>query len=56
MYKLHREDPSHLLTDLFSAAESLHVNFYEDHLSPDVMRERAKRVREFIEGLKAFLA
>ncbi len=55
IYQLHEESPHLGLTDLFSAAETLHVNFYEDHLSPRVVGERSQRVRELIEKLRALI-
>lgn len=43
--KLHKEHPEWRLRDVFRHAESLHVNFYEDHLPEDYVIE-SKRIVE----------
>lgn len=55
VYQLNQEHPQLRLTDLFSAAETLHINFYEDHLSQKVVEDRAQRVHQLIERLKTLL-
>ncbi len=52
---LHREHPGWRLMDAFKHAESLHVNFYEDHLPADHVRESGKAVRKAVENLRPLL-
>ncbi|MBI4362963.1 MAG: hypothetical protein HY558_07295 [Euryarchaeota archaeon] len=53
--ELHRERPDWQLKEAFRHAESLHVNFYEDHLPEDYVRESEKVVRKAVESLRALL-
>jgi len=46
--KLHEEHPERKLRDAFRHAESLHVNFYEDHLPGDYVIESRKVVEKAI--------
>lgn len=46
--KLHRERPEWNLMNAFKHAESLHVNFYENHLSEDHIIESKKVLEESI--------
>jgi len=52
---LHRERPEWRLMDAFKHAESLHVNFYEDHLPADHVEESGKAVRKGVERLRSLL-
>ena len=46
------EDDHEDLVNWFGAAESLHVNFYEDHSSPETIRIHAENVRRLIDRLE----
>lgn len=52
---LHRERPEWRLKEAFRHAESLHVNFYEDHLPEDYVRESGQVVRKAVEGLRSLV-
>ena len=51
--RLYREtgDPEYL--ELFSIAESLHANFYEDFMQPEDVRVYAERARRLVAKLQA---
>jgi len=53
--KLDKENPSLGLFHLFTSAEGLHRNFYENNSFPDVVKKRAEDVREFIEKMEKLL-
>jgi len=53
--KLHKEHPDWNLIDAFNYANSLHVNFYEDHLSPEHVLRGEKMVKEFVKWMKTLL-
>lgn len=46
--KLNEEHPEWRLREVFRHAESLHVNFYEDHLPEDYIIESKKVIEEAI--------
>ncbi len=46
--RLHRKHPEWNLTNAFKHAESLHVNFYENHLPEDHIMESKKVLEESI--------
>ncbi len=52
---LHKEHPEWKLLRAFNAANSLHMNFYEDWLPPAVVRDGADAVRELVQNLKTLL-
>jgi len=52
---LHKEHPDWNLIDSFNFANSLHVNFYEDHLPPEHVLRGEKIVKEFVKRLKSLL-
>lgn len=49
--KLHKEHPRLALAEDFHIASSLHTNFYEDWLTPEMVRIGAKRVKAFVEKI-----
>jgi hypothetical protein len=53
--RLQREHPSWNLARLFNAANSLHMNFYEDWLPPEIVRDGARAVTELVQKLKTLL-
>jgi len=53
--KLEREHPDWRLDQALAAAETLHINFYEDNLPEEVVLKRALLVRDFVERLRALL-
>lgn len=53
--KLHREHPDWNLPRLFNAANSLHMNFYEDWLPPGIVKDGAQAVAELVQKLKTLL-
>ncbi len=53
--ELHREHPAWGLLRNFNAANSLHTNFYEDWLPPDVVLDGADAVRDLVSKLKPLL-
>jgi hypothetical protein len=53
--KLHKEHPDWNLIDSFNYANSLHVNFYEDHLPPEHVLRGEKIVKDFVKRLKTLL-
>lgn len=53
--KLHKEHPDWNLIDSFHIANSLHMNFYEDHLPPEHVIRGEKVVKEFVKRLKTLL-
>ena len=53
--RLSREIGDTEYLDLFSTAESLHANFYEDFLEPEDVRHYATRIRRLIEKLQGLL-
>ncbi len=50
--RLYREAGDSEYLDLFSTAESLHANFYEDFLEPEDVRHYAARARRLVEKLQ----
>jgi len=52
---LHKEHPDWNLIDSFNFANSLHVNFYEDHLPLEHVLRGEKIVKEFVKRLKSLL-
>ena len=55
IHRMSRERPELDLINGFRAAESLHVNFYEDHLPEEVVKLTAEQVKMFIENIKKLL-
>jgi hypothetical protein len=49
---LNTEHPELGLTTLYAKANNLHMNFYEDHIPPEMVRENSKAVEELIEKLQ----
>lgn len=49
--KLHKENPKLELAEDFHIASSLHTNFYEDWLTPVMVRIGAKRIKAFVEKI-----
>ena len=54
--RLYRETGDGDFLRLFSVAESLHANFYEDFLSPEDVRYYAQDARRLVEKLQAVAA
>ena len=52
---LHNEHPELRLIDAFKHAESLHINFYEDHLPDDHVMISANVIKQTIDKLKNLL-
>jgi len=52
---LHKEHPKWNLLRAFNAANSLHMNFYEDWLTPALVKDGAEAVRDFIAKLRTLL-
>ncbi len=46
------ERPQLDLHTLYAKANNLHMNFYEDHIPPEMVREHSKAVTELIEKLQ----
>jgi len=53
--KLHKEHPEWKLPDKYAHANSLHTNFYEDWLSPELVEQSAVSVKEFVLLLRKLL-
>ena len=53
--KLHNEHPVWHLLDLYAAAETLHVNFYEDNVPEELVKIRAEKVKDLVDKLKVLL-
>ncbi len=53
--KLHTEHPDWKLGDKFAHANNLHIDFYEDWLSAELVEEGANAVRDMIGLLKNLL-
>lgn len=53
--KLDTKLPEWRLPDGYAHANNLHVNFYEDHLPPDLMLKSAAAVKKFIDKLRRLL-
>lgn len=53
--ELHQQHPSWGLIDAFAHANNLHVNFYEDHLTPGVICRGAEQVERFVARLRTLL-
>ena len=53
--RLHRMHPGWNLPRLFNAANSLHMNFYEDWLPPEIVSDGARAVTELVQKLKTLL-
>jgi hypothetical protein len=51
--QLYRETGEEVLLSLFSDAEALHRNFYENELDGDVVRVYATHIHDFIERLES---
>jgi hypothetical protein len=49
---LAREHPQLELSTLYAKANNLHMNFYEDHILPEMVKEHSKSVMELIEKLQ----
>ncbi|MBI2648831.1 MAG: hypothetical protein HYW93_04160 [Thaumarchaeota archaeon] len=47
--------PGWNLPRLFNAANSLHMNFYEDWLPPEIVSDGARAVTELVQKLKTLL-
>lgn len=52
MSVLDDEYPELNLWPLYARANNLHMNFYEEHLPPEKMKEESDAVKELIEKLK----
>lgn len=50
--RLDNERPELNLLKLFHVANSLHVNFYENWMTPEAVTKGAEAVKEFIEKLR----
>lgn len=55
LVRLSEEHPELDLVRGFDAAESLHINFYEDHLPEQLVRIRAAVIKDFVETLRRLL-
>lgn len=53
--RLDQKDPDWRLLRAFNAANSLHLNCYEDWLPPAVVRDGAAAVRELVAQLRSLL-
>ncbi|MGH9878796.1 MAG: PaREP1 family protein [Nitrososphaerales archaeon] len=49
---LNAEYPEMNLWTLYAKANNLHMNFYEDHIPPDMVKEHSEAVKELIEKLQ----
>ena len=49
--ELHKKHPELDLRRGFAMAETLHINFYEDHLPAEEVRLRAEEVKSFVEKI-----
>jgi len=49
---LDAEHPALDLSTLYAKANNLHMNFYEDHIPPDMVKEHSEAVRDLIEKLQ----
>lgn len=54
--RLYRDTRDEDLLRLFSVAEALHANFYENYMAGDVVRVHAADVRRLVEKLGALAA
>lgn len=52
IFKLSHEHPELNLSPLYSMANNLHMNFYEDNMPPAMVKEYASAVEELIEKLQ----
>ena len=52
---LDKEHPEWKLHDAFAHANSLHINFYEDHLTPNAVEKGAEAIKELIAKLSGLL-
>jgi len=52
MSLLDSENPQQNLWVLYTRANNLHMNFYEDHVPPERVREDSRAVQELIEKLQ----
>jgi len=52
---LHNERPEWQLLDSYAAAETLHVNFYEDNVPEELVKIRAEKVKDLIDKLRGLL-
>jgi len=52
MSMLDIEHPEMNLWILYAKANNLHMNFYEDHIPPDMVKEHSEAVRDLIEKLQ----
>jgi len=52
MSMLDREHPEMNLWILYTRANNLHINFYEDHVPPEKVKEDSEAVKELIEKLQ----
>lgn len=53
--RLHKEYPEWKMADKYAHANNLHINFYEDWLSPELVEEGSSAVKELIALLKKLL-
>ncbi|MGQ9469507.1 MAG: PaREP1 family protein [Nitrososphaerales archaeon] len=53
--RLHREKPALRLAEDFHIANSLHTNFYEDWLDPEMVKVGAKAVKRFTSKMQRLL-
>ena len=54
--RLYRESGDEELPRLFSVAESLHANFYENYMSGDIVQLHAADIRKLVEKLEALVS
>jgi len=53
--RLDKEHPEMNLLNLFHVANSLHINFYENWLTPEAVKRGSEATREFVENLKKLI-
>lgn len=53
--RLHTEHPEWRLADKFAHANNLHINFYEDWLSPELVEEGRTAVKDLVAHLKKLI-
>ena len=53
--KLHNENPKLGLRDVYYAANSLHINFYEDNLTPEQVKDSAQKIERCMKDLRRLI-
>jgi hypothetical protein len=56
VHRLRQETDDPELVTLFSVAESLHANFYENWMAPEIVQDQARKAHVLIEKLQPLAA